>query len=590
MMRLEHSRSINSEKGSALVLSLFVLLIMSVLGLTLLALGMTEFNIATNWRDYNQALYAAEAGLESGFVGLRNLFVNSPFPADAALAGITQPALTGYGLNFTTFSVTRDRTVPPFSYQTTIGTGPYASLSGIVTDYRINSQVTAPQGSTASLTQMVQYTQIPLFQFGIFYGEGVDLEIAPGPNMTFNGRVHANSNIYVGAGSSLNFDSFITTYGNVYRRLKRDTAIPWGNDPQIKNANGVYQTLNFDHEYQPGFGSTWSASDWQGTALSTFGGKVQDSAMGVEKIIPPIPELFYNPSNPNVVSHKLIETPKPGDSSELAAAKLYSQAGLRIIDGVATDGNGNAVSLPAGTLNTRTFYDKREERTMTCTEIDIGLLGASTPANGVLYAARTGGPGNCVRLAHGSQLPTPQGLSSSPGLTVVSENPVYVMGDYNTKDRYGNNRTSSTPVADLIPAAVLGDAITVLSNNWNPNGYDSKGDQVTDNRPALTTTVNAAFALGPSAESTLDNGNGQLENVIRFLENWSGQTINYSGSIISLWQSMQATGAWRCCGNSGNNYYRAPIRNWSYDTLFNTSPPPGTPSGIVIMRSRWSRN
>jgi len=32
---------------------------------------------------------------------------------------------------------------------------------------------------------------VPLFQFGVFYGKGVDLEIAPGANMSFNGRVHS---------------------------------------------------------------------------------------------------------------------------------------------------------------------------------------------------------------------------------------------------------------------------------------------------------------------------------------------------------------------------------------------------------------
>jgi len=32
---------------------------------------------------------------------------------------------------------------------------------------------------------------VPLFQFGVFYGKGVDLEIVPGANMSFNGRVHS---------------------------------------------------------------------------------------------------------------------------------------------------------------------------------------------------------------------------------------------------------------------------------------------------------------------------------------------------------------------------------------------------------------
>ena len=49
------------------------------------------------------------------------------------------------------------------------------------------------------------------------------------------------------------------------------------------------------------------------------------------------------------------------------------------------------------------------------------------------------------------------------------------------------------------------------------------------------------------------------------------------------------TGAWRCCGDSGTNFYNPPIRTWGYDSLFDTTPPPGTPSGIIIAKSRWAR-
>jgi hypothetical protein len=112
---------------------------------------------------------------------------------------------------------------------------------------------------------------------------------------------------------------------------------------------------------------------------------------------------------------------------------------------------------------------------------------------------------------------------------------------------------------------------------------------VTSNRPATNTTVNAAFALGPDEESSVGQGNGQLENVIRFLEDWDNDTFTYSGSIIALWHSDQATGDWRCCGDSGNNYYRPPNRVWGYDTLFNTAIPPGTPRGILTLKGRWSQ-
>ncbi len=66
------------------------------------------------------------------------------------------------------------------------------------------------------------------------------------------------------------------------------------------------------------------------------------------------------------------------------------------------------------------------------------------------------------------------------------------------------------------------------------------------------------------------------------------KALNYTGSLVALWHSQQATEAWRCCGDAGDNYYRPPNRNWAYDTLFNTNPPPGTPMGIIMTRGQWS--
>ncbi len=38
----------------------------------------------------------------------------------------------------------------------------------------------------------------------------------------------------------------------------------------------------------------------------------------------------------------------------------------------------------------------------------------------------------------------------------------------------------------------------------------------------------------------------------------------------------------------GPSYYESPLRNWAYDTLFNTHRPPGTPSGILMNKGQWS--
>ncbi|PYN31840.1 MAG: hypothetical protein DMD98_15625, partial [Candidatus Rokuibacteriota bacterium] len=70
----------SSERGAALVMTLLVLVILTAFGLTLAALGMTEVAISSNWRDYSKDFYAAEAGLESGVVALRNLLAATPAP------------------------------------------------------------------------------------------------------------------------------------------------------------------------------------------------------------------------------------------------------------------------------------------------------------------------------------------------------------------------------------------------------------------------------------------------------------------------------------------------------------------------------
>ncbi|HTY79366.1 MAG TPA: hypothetical protein VMI34_16185 [Candidatus Bathyarchaeia archaeon] len=558
------------ERGSVLPLTIIAMLLFSVLGFTLVAMGTTELTISGSWKQYSAAFYGAESGIESAVVALRGILASTPTPTDAQLAAITAPVLSDPKLAFTTFSVTRVVPTPPYSYTTTFASGPYAGFSGQVTDFLITSEVRGDNGTKSRQTQILRHVQVPLFQFGVFYGAGVDLEIAPGPAMTFNGRVHANSSIYVGAGSTLSFDSTITSAGTIQRQIKRSSDTPWGNDPSIKDANGNYRNLNFDHTYRPGFGTTWSAPAWQSQAANVFGNTVRDSAMGVGQIIPPVPDLFYNPSNPDVIAHQLIEVPSDGDSTDLRAAKMYSKAGLKVVDGVATDGSGNAVTLPAGVITSKSFFDARENRTMSVVEVNVGLLRSSgvAPTNGVMYVASTGTPGAAVRLVNGSQLP-------SQGLTVVSQNPAYIQGDYNTVNK--------------VPAAVLADAVTVLSNRWGSNGSDAKGALTTDTRPASPTTVNAAFALGPSGESSMNQGNGQLENDIRFLEDWSAQTFTYQGSIVDLWHSQQATGQWQCCGTTAGQYYTAPTRVWSYDTMFNTTPPPGTPQGVLLLRGPWTQ-
>jgi hypothetical protein len=224
----------------------------------------------------------------------------------------------------------------------------------------------------------------------------------------------------------------------------------------------------------------------------------------------------------------------------------------------AYDADGALVTLPGGVATVKSFYDKRQGGTVNVTEINIAALNASGlfPANGLLYAASinagTGTSAGGVKLINGSEL--------AAKLTVVSENAVYVKGDYNSVNKKG--------------ASVLCDAINLLSNNWNDSKTGSSLPTASD------TTFNLAFVTG-NQDTAGSAYNGGLENLPRFHENWTNKKCTLKGSFVNLWNSQHATGNWVY----GGNYYTAPNRVWSYDTAFNTvaNLPPYTPLAVTTV-------
>src|SRR5207247_840396 len=61
-----------------------------------------------------------------------------------------------------------------------------------------------------------------------------------------------------------------------------------------------------------------------------------------------------------------------------------------------------------------------------------------------------------VRVFNGRQLP-------SRGLTVATARPIYVRGHYNQPS---DANLATTNTSTTVPASLVGDAITVLSENW----------------------------------------------------------------------------------------------------------------------------
>jgi len=160
------------------------------------------------------------------------------------------------------------------------------------------------------------------------------------------------------------------------------------------------------------------------------------------------------------------------------------------------------------------------------------------------------------------------------GLTVASENPVYVQGNYNSPGGGFNPPYGA--------AAVVADAFTFLSNNWNDvNSFSSPYS--TAGRAGNTTWFRLAVAAGKGISfpqpTTYPNPqdfgtDGGTHNFLRYIEGWGG-TLNFRGSIISFYYNRQAVGLYKCCAT----VYSPPTRGYNFDTDFLTPAllPPRTP-------------
>ena len=178
--------------------------------------------------------------------------------------------------------------------------------------------------------------------------------------------------------------------------------------------------------------------------------------------------------------------------------------------------------------------------------------------------------------------------SAAPGgFTAASENPVYVLGDYNSNSTDTVWNTPPVDIAGHAAASVIADAVTFLSSNWSDHTSLGIGGDGTvtnpGNRNAGTNFYRLAVAGGKNMNfprptswgAAQDFGtDGGVHNFLRYLENWGG-TLNYKGSIVSLYYATYNTGIYKCC----TTVYSPPTRNYSFDLDF-TSPgglPPGTP-------------
>ena len=210
-----------------------------------------------------------------------------------------------------------------------------------------------------------------------------------------------------------------------------------------------------------------------------------------------IDKTVFSSTNGNTASgyRELIEVPVTG-TDPMASFRYYNQAGVKILidasnvltirNGAGTVINSSSTGANLALFNTfknaiatnQSLQDNRETAAIRVASLDVGAITTAVNAgtltgstyNGVVYLSDTSGTNTvkrAIRLRNGASLPP-------AGLTVASNNAVLIQGDYNTGSTsttkpLSNSGDPSNPTITGYtrrPAAVLGDAVMILSNAW----------------------------------------------------------------------------------------------------------------------------
>jgi hypothetical protein len=211
------------------------------------------------------------------------------------------------------------------------------------------------------------------------------------------------------------------------------------------------------------------------------------------------------------------------------------------------------------------------------------LIGGNHSGRDAREIAKTNPPiffRRALKLTNGAR-----GNVIQPGLTIAAENPVYVEGDFNADVAEGSRTFDNAHAA----AAIIADAVTMLSNDWNDLNslIDPHRARPGARREASSTTYRTAIIGGKNLTFPYPNNypviryfgtDGGIGNFLRFLEDWGDgdKSFTYRGSIVSFYASRQAVGTFKCC----NNVYQPPRRLFDFDTDFLDPAllPPRTPA------------
>lgn len=268
--------------------------------------------------------------------------------------------------------------------------------------------------------------------------------------------------------------------------------------------------------------------------------------------------------------------------------------------------------LVAAIETRKLVYDQREATNVRMTTVDLGVLNTmlkdlqtSRPTDPLLTSFKNSGvvyihdpnsqvdssadsdstpDRNGIRVKNGEQTPYFTKPNGDPlGFTVATDNGLYVQGNYNTLPPDG--------VTGNNVAALMGDAVTVLSSNWD----DANSEASVWNRVAASTTIRSAIVSGNTASAPASGTSpaarsGGVQNLVRLMENWTSDdpdapiTFTLEGSLGQLFVSKYYTEPFK---GTGVVYNVPDQRNLNFDDQLAATPPKGTPVTSRFVRGTY---
>jgi Tfp pilus assembly protein PilX len=724
-----HAKGSHS-KGYTLVVTIAMLLILSVLLITYAVTSKVDNAASMYSAKSNTGFYTAEAGINLRAKQIRAIFDSRITPAGTPPTGwkdcldtsTTNDGTGSYACNIQTFTLpnaTKDSFANQIGNQRVItyvqpdtANNPsnivipagesFAGLSAQENRYDVFSvSLDNRDTPTAILDMQVKSRLIPLFQFAAFYDQDMDFDIPF--NMTLNGLVHSNNDLYLDAagGNTLAITGQVSTAGALFRGEK--------------HKNSCRGTVSINDPSTPrSLPCAGNRREFTSSNVRAWNNQIR---IGAQKLLVPLPEefnatpgkLYWDSADLRIVldltttspsiqvrsqSDALLSTETNTLTSATCAPTQTTVASAAIAGNtVVTVTNATGFSpgdkitlgtdphlyvvqsvigttltltkplltdIPTGTVflksivsfSDKTFKNYREKRgtsgsgrsdhtpiqmlnvdiqgLLACADQTVGnLMGGKlindTSSGGLVWFLTVKGPDSNtindygVRIYNGSNLSGTVGGRTMEGLSIISDQAVYIQGDYNCGPS-GNCKSRNLDDDVRKPAAIMADSINVLSNAWplddsfsdreiSQEASGSAPQQRIMNRPATETTVNAAFLAGIDITGGANgrtfqgkgNSGGGVNNYPRFHEDWrngvtdSDQVIfHYQGSLVSLGAPTKVNGLF--CGsgsmNGDCNIYNPPDRDWRFDPYFKDAEnmPPIAPQVVYLKQEIFSRN